>query len=258
MIYEHPLFVYLKPKMYSRKFFNWEYHKAAALLTPSQQALLQRIQALPLQRTTWTRTPILPPISPSNRKLLVLDLDETLGTGYEENYKKQKNKIEGFKYFRPHLSPFLDCCFSLFDVVVWTRSGLPYSLHKCVHPNLNMHKRLNMTREEFQRNRLLSGFSNCLAIFGSGAKDLIRLGRPMDQVLLIDDDPCHLHGQVRQQVLIKGFVEYKPDMEDTQLKDMIPFLERVAAAPTVQHELDVLIAVSDTTGEYVEDLEGFT
>jgi len=63
------------------------------------------------------------------RKLLVLDLDQTLIHATEERLDRDEDfkLFEYHVYKRPHLDEFLEFAFSTFDVGVWTSSGEQYA-----------------------------------------------------------------------------------------------------------------------------------
>lgn len=65
----------------------------------------------------------------SSRKLLILDLDETLIHASVEPFDREADFVafEYHVYKRPHLDVFLDYAFGAFDVGVWTSSGKDYA-----------------------------------------------------------------------------------------------------------------------------------
>ena len=67
-------------------------------------------------------------------------------------------------------------------------------------------------------------------------KGLYRVGREADQTLLIDDDKYNLSSNQRSMILISKWVG---DPKDEDLKLLMPVLEAVARADTVQDVMDV-------------------
>ena len=63
------------------------------------------------------------------RKLLILDLDETLIYATEEKLEHESDFIVGqyFVYQRPFIESFLDFCFENFEVAVWTTATKFYA-----------------------------------------------------------------------------------------------------------------------------------
>ena len=207
-----------------------------AELTTEAKSRLARWRALPTHVNSWDDDPIIGPQPPmlEGRKTLVLDLDETMGTGYcdsENGFPKEGR--------RPHYAAFLKCALNNFEVVVWTRSPSPYAEDKC--KTLGLYDRLC--------HPVITGWGDC---DGSGAKDLVRLGRPMDQVILLDDNGCNTSIQPRCHAKIP---EFMGEQYDVELKKAIPFLEAVANADTVQDVLDPFFAtyLGDDVLDQLED-----
>ena len=67
--------------------------------------------------------------SQSERKLIILDLDETLLYATVEELDRSADfRLEEYHvYLRPHLSEFLNLCVGRFDVAVWTASSQDYA-----------------------------------------------------------------------------------------------------------------------------------
>lgn len=64
-----------------------------------------------------------------SRKLLILDLDETLIHAREASLEREADfRVAQYHvYRRPHLDAFLEQCFRWFDVAVWTSSSPLYA-----------------------------------------------------------------------------------------------------------------------------------
>lgn len=76
----------------------------------------------------------------SQRKLLVLDLDETLIYATETSLDRDPDFAAGpySVYQRPFLTEFLDYCFARFDVGIWTTSTETYAeaiVDAIIHPD---------------------------------------------------------------------------------------------------------------------------
>jgi len=63
------------------------------------------------------------------RKLLVLDLDETLIYATDQPLSVPEGFRVGpyYVYLRPHLRRFLESCAVHFDIAVWTASSVDYA-----------------------------------------------------------------------------------------------------------------------------------
>jgi RNA polymerase II subunit A small phosphatase-like protein len=72
---------------------------------------------------------------PKQRKLIVLDLDETLVYATSERLSTPEAFTVGpyYAYLRPHLRPFLEFCIARFDTAVWTSSSADYANAVATH-----------------------------------------------------------------------------------------------------------------------------
>lgn len=198
-----------------------------AELDPAATSRLADITKFKLTYSDWKATPLLKKPVLEGKKLLVLDLDETLGTGWEP-WK-----------LRPHALEFMKVATERFDVVFWTRSPEWAATIKI--------KNLGFDVKDL-RHPLLAGWSS--EYLDGSTKDLKRLGHPMDQVLLVDDDKDHVTLQPRSVWKIPAWYGGKADATDA-LKVGVEILNRVADAPTVQHVLDPFLASSPEAHEYL-------
>eukprot|EP00746_Dinoflagellata_sp_MGD_P059576 gnl/MRDRNA2_/MRDRNA2_25403_c0_seq1.p1 gnl/MRDRNA2_/MRDRNA2_25403_c0~~gnl/MRDRNA2_/MRDRNA2_25403_c0_seq1.p1 ORF type:complete len:204 (-),score=27.29 gnl/MRDRNA2_/MRDRNA2_25403_c0_seq1:190-801(-) len=128
---------------------------------------------------------ILPALT-EQRLTLVLDLDETLAHCRPEPLASRRPDLivyfedtqsQGHVYLRPYVSFFLGTAARLFDVVVFTASSEAYADQ--VLDYLDPAKRISYRL--YRR--------HCTEIAGGFLKDLRLLGRPMDQVVLVDNSP---------------------------------------------------------------------
>jgi hypothetical protein len=194
-------------------------------------ARLKQIQALPLSYSTWDeKIPLLTKAPLKNQKTLVLDLDETLGSG--GNPWIHRNGAE----------EFMKTAFALYDVVIWA-GGLPPDVRtKDVEDQV---KSLGVFDK--LRHPILAVWTDwCL---NGDVKDLKLLGRPLDQVLLIDDDSRHVALQPRLQWKIKAWCGDSAD--DVLLSQGVPLLHAVAAAKTVQHVMDPFLASDPAAVQWI-------
>ncbi|KAI8849376.1 HAD-like domain-containing protein [Chytridium lagenaria] len=145
------------------------------------------------QERKWLLPPLLP--EDSGKKCLVLDLDETL---VHSSFKAVPNadfvipvEIDGQ---RPGVDVFLQRLGKQFEVVVFTAS-------------LSKHR---LFREA------------CLHHKGNYVKDLGQLGRDLKDVLILDNSPASYIFHPTNAVPISSWFN---DPNDTELLDLIPFLE---------------------------------
>ncbi|CAJ1427596.1 unnamed protein product [Effrenium voratum] len=132
-----------------------------------------------------------PPLLPPREVGLtvVLDLDETLSHCRLEQLEKkpdfcvqfEESKATGYVYVRPFAQLFLQVAARLFEVVVFTASSQGYADQ--VLDQLDPDRRCISARLYRQ---------HCVERGGAFLKDLRRLGRPMERVVLVDNSPVSL------------------------------------------------------------------
>ncbi|KAH3742600.1 carboxy-terminal domain RNA polymerase II polypeptide A small phosphatase 1 [Pelomyxa schiedti] len=166
------------------------------------------------------RTGLLKPQS-RKRKTLVLDLDETL---IRTSYEPIPNpdfvvKVEGQRAYvkkRPGVDRFLNTLKDKYELVLFTASAREYA-----EPVLNF----------LDVNRVFSARlyrDSCSLVGGMFVKDLSRLGRDLNQVILVDNSPVSYSLQPQNGLPISSFVG---DSEDNELFTLLPFLNTAANSP---------------------------
>ncbi|KAF7457495.1 NIF-domain-containing protein [Cryptosporidium felis] len=153
------------------------------------------------------------------KKTLVLDLDETL---IHSSFQPVRNasftiniEIDGEYYDvyvlkRPGVDKFLNIVTSLYEVVVFTAS-----LSKYANPLLDRLDPMNKCPYRLFR-------ENCTVEGNSYIKDLSKLGRPLKDIIIIDNSPISYILQPENAIPISSWFN---DENDTQLLDLIPLLE---------------------------------
>ncbi|KAF8594944.1 NIF-domain-containing protein [Ceratobasidium sp. AG-I] len=178
--------------------------------------------------------PLLPPQSARHfgRKCLVLDLDETLVHSSfklipQADYiipveiESQWHRVHVIK--RPNVDEFLEKMGELFEIVVFTAS-----LSKYVDPvldKLDAHKVIS--------HRLYR--ESCYIHKGNYIKDLSQLGRPLKEIILLDNSPASYIFQPNNSIPISSWFN---DPQDTELTDLCPFLFDLRAVDDVRAILD--------------------
>jgi Dullard-like phosphatase family protein len=177
---------------------------------------------------------ILPPqpAALAGRKTLVLDLDETLvhskfdpviGADFEIPIDLDGRKHIVYVLKRPHVDEFLREMGKHFEIVVFTAS-----LSKYANPLLD-----KLDKHGVVAGRLFR--EHCTFVDHCYIKDLSRLGRDIDQSLIIDNSPaCYAFQPLNAMPCSSWF----GDQNDTQLLQMIPWLQRLAKEDTVYRALD--------------------
>jgi len=173
---------------------------------------------------------LLQPQSPdvANQKTLVLDLDETL---VHSSFKPIPNpdfiipvEIEDqvhkvYVVKRPGVDQFLHKMGEKFEVVVFTAS-----LAKYADPVLDLLDTTKVVKARLFREA-------CSNYKGNYVKDLNRLGRELKNTVIIDNSPS---SYLFHQEYAIGCETWFDDENDTELMDMIPFLESMAKCDNVK------------------------
>jgi carboxy-terminal domain RNA polymerase II polypeptide A small phosphatase len=189
---------------------------------------------------TWFE-PCLGPAYPRDvgKKLLVLDLDETL---VHSSFKPVPSPdyiipvdIEGrivdvYVIKRPFVDHFLRAVGQRFEVVVFTAS-----LGKYADPLLDLLDRSNVVRWRLFREA-------CYPYEGSYVKDLQCLGRDLAHTIIVDNSPHSYVFQPENAVPIGTFID---DPEDRELLECLDMLLAVENAPDVRTQLGTVLARKD-------------
>ncbi|MBX7172829.1 MAG: HAD family hydrolase [Pyrinomonadaceae bacterium] len=165
------------------------------------------------------------------KKLLILDLDETLVYATEEKLERQEDFTVGeyFVYKRPHLQEFIEFCVENFGIAVWTSSSHNYAtkIVEEIFPNLTELKffwsRLRCTiryDEELQENY----FEKMMSKVRNRKYDLAK-------VIVVDDSPEKLRNSYGNLVRIKPFFG---DNEDNELQKLMVYLQRLRDAENIR------------------------
>ncbi|KAJ3584453.1 hypothetical protein NHX12_014948 [Muraenolepis orangiensis] len=173
--------------------------------------------------------PLLGPIKSkdSGKICVVLDLDETL---VHSSFKPVNNadfiipvEIDGtvhqvYVLKRPHVDEFLKRMGELFECVLFTAS-----LAKYADPVSDLLDKWGAFRSRLFR-------ESCVFHRGNYVKDLSRLGRDLDKVIIVDNSPASYVFHPDNAVPVASWFE---DMSDTELLDLLPFFERLSKVDNV-------------------------
>lgn len=221
---------------------------------PSQQQLdkVRQQQQQPPQQQQQSESEadgkLLPPQQPNfhGKPLLVLDLDETL---VHSSFKPvtipdlilpveiKGNLYQVYVKKRPHVEDFLKSVAEWWEVAIFTASVPEYAdplLDELDPDNTLVQHRL------FRQ--------HCTYTNGLYVKDLSRLNRPLDRVVIIDNSPTAYLFHPRNALPVTSWFD---DVTDTELLDLLPALEELALSSEVYPLLDEFMAVlrgGETTG----------
>ncbi|KAM9323270.1 CTD small phosphatase-like protein isoform 1-T1 [Pholidichthys leucotaenia] len=158
-------------------------------------------------------------ISDYGKKCVVIDLDETL---VHSSFKPISNadfivpvEIDGtvhqvYVLKRPHVDEFLQKMGELFECVLFTAS-----LAKYADPVADLLDQWGVFRARLFR-------ESCVFHRGNYVKDLSRLGRELNNVIIVDNSPASYIFHPENAVPVQSWFD---DMNDTELLDLLPFFE---------------------------------
>ncbi|XP_034740748.1 probable serine/threonine-protein kinase kinX isoform X1 [Etheostoma cragini] len=177
--------------------------------------------------------PLLPRIKSTDagKICVVIDLDETL---VHSSFKPVNNadfiipvEIDGtvhqvYVLKRPHVDEFLKRMGELFECVLFTAS-----LSKYADPVSDLLDKWGAFRSRLFR-------ESCVFHKGNYVKDLSRLGRDLNKVIIIDNSPASYVFHPDNAVPVASWFD---DMSDTELLDLIPFFERLSKVDDIYEVL---------------------
>lgn len=159
-----------------------------------------------------------------NRPLLILDLDETLIFATERPLAYSSDFRVGpyFVYRRPFLDQFLETVSAWYDLATWS-SGSPAYVSDLVDQVFPDREAL---RFAWASDRCTVRFHPELRDFYwiKDLKKVKRAGYRLERVLILDDTPSKLERQYGNLLPVRPFTG---DPADTELRDVLPFLERL-------------------------------
>ncbi|XP_076311820.1 carboxy-terminal domain RNA polymerase II polypeptide A small phosphatase 1-like isoform X1 [Tachypleus tridentatus] len=162
-----------------------------------------------------------------HKMCMVIDLDETL---VHSSFKPISNadfvvpvEIEGIVHQvyvrkRPYVDEFLKRMGELYECVLFTAS-----LAKYADPVADLLDKWGVFRSRLFR-------ESCVFFRSSYVKDLARLGRDLHKVVILDNSPASYIFHPDNAVPISCWFD---DVSDTELRDLIPSLERLSKMNSV-------------------------
>jgi len=185
----------------------------------------------------WRPNELLPPqtTKQKGKKCLILDLDETLVHSSFQSVDCDFEipvDIEGIVRTihvakRPHVDEFMKVCGELFEVVVFTASLAKYA--DPLLDLLDIHKVID--------HRLFR--ESCTQHNGTYVKDLFRIGRPLHQIIIIDNSPHSYSFNPQNAIPCESWFD---DRSDNELLLLLEILRRIAdpSVDDVIKELEAL------------------
>ena len=163
------------------------------------------------EKENFSLSPIPYITKPNSKKYsLVLDLDETL-IHFKVNHT---HNDEGVLKLRPGINTFLEVIKEYYEIILFTEASEAYT---------------ELIMEAFNKNNFFEYkfYRQHTIIIGQDfVKDLQRIGRPLDKIIIIDNIAQNFRMQKNNGILIKPF--YGEDQNDQALIDLIPILINIA------------------------------
>ncbi|KAF7803229.1 putative C-terminal domain small phosphatase [Senna tora] len=162
----------------------------------------------------------LPPLISPDRRTIFLDLDDTLIHSRADPPPERfdfvvRPRIDGqimnfYVLKRPGVDEFLESLAARFEVVVFTAALEEYA---------------SMVVDRIDRSRLISHRlyrDSCKEVEGKFVKDLSEMGRDLNRVVIVDDNPNSYANQPDNAIPIRPFVD---DLGDQELGKLRRFFE---------------------------------
>lgn len=162
-----------------------------------------------------------------HKKCMVIDLDETL---VHSSFKPIANadfivpvEIDGtvhqvYVLKRPHVDEFLKNMGELYECVLFTAS-----LAKYADPVADLLDKWNVFRARLFR-------ESCVYHRGNYVKDLNKLGRDLQKIVIVDNSPASYIFHPDNAVPVKSWFD---DTTDSELLDLIPLFEKLSKVDSV-------------------------
>lgn len=159
------------------------------------------------------------PFKHDTRPTLVLDLDQTLVYStfemprcYDFDIRVPGMGSVIYVKLRPHMARFIETIGASYEIVVFTAAKKEYAQRVVGEIDRNRHIKHILYRD------------SCTLFNGKYIKDLSRLGRPLSDVILVDDIPYSYKLQPRNGVHIPP---YTGEDNDDALLELMEFLRRL-------------------------------
>ena len=171
----------------------------------------------------------------SKKFSLVLDLDETLISLDRDNTKENKAILK----FRPGLLDFLTKMKKYYEIIVFTSATKEYAdqIEDVIEQN-----------EKYFEFRLYR--EHTLSFNNEFIKDISRIGRPLDKILIVDNMPQNYRMQKENGIGIKSF--FGEDEEDDALEYLGIILIKI-----INNFDDVREGISEYKNEIISNISGF-
>ncbi|SFP91595.1 carboxy-terminal domain RNA polymerase II polypeptide A small phosphatase [Variovorax sp. 770b2] len=169
-------------------------------------------------------------VTPKPRKLLVLDLDETLIHATESTLSHDEDfRVGPYRvHLRPHLADFLSSVLAQFKVGIWTASGESYASQvvERIFPNGALEFMWSSARCTTARDFTTGGYQTI-----KNLQKLKSKGYPLESIIAVDDTPAKYARSYGNLVTVREFLG---DRSDAELPLLAAYLAHLAEAPNVR------------------------
>ncbi|MBC3910673.1 NIF family HAD-type phosphatase [Undibacterium umbellatum] len=166
-----------------------------------------------------------------NKKLLILDLDETLiyATEQQLGHEADFQFFSYHVYLRPHVREFIAFCLEHFECAVWTSASEDYAAIIVRH----------LFGEEPPL-KFIWARQRCTRVFNPEYQDfewvknlqkVKRRGYRLEHIIMLDDTPKKLRRNYGNLVRINMF---EGDMQDRELKHVMLYLQELKLAENIR------------------------
>ena len=140
-----------------------------------------------------------------------MDLDETI-IHFKIN---QNNESEGVLRVRPGIFEFLETIGKYYEIIIFTAATQDYA---------------DLLIDAIEDNKIYFDYrlyrQHTIIIENDFVKDLTRLGRPIDKIIIVDNMPQNFRLQKENGINIRAF--WGEDPYDTALFELMPILVNIA------------------------------
>jgi TFIIF-interacting CTD phosphatase-like protein len=170
-----------------------------------------------------------------NKKLLILDLDETLVYASEAPLDTAAECFELARYWvykRPHLAEFIEFCLQHFKVAVWTSGNESYAAD-VVNELFNEPSELEFV---WSRARCTQHFDDYdfSHEWLKNLKKVKRRGYPLEQTIMVDNTPRKLLNNYGNLVRVRDFEGAACDTELLSLMHYLLTLKEVSNVRAIE------------------------
>ena len=141
---------------------------------------------------------------------LVLDLEETL-----VYFKANPSNNSGDLLIRPGIFDFLETLGNYYEIIIFTDAAQDFA---DLLINIIEENKIYFDYRLYRQHTIL--------IDNDYVKDITRIGRPIDKIIIVDNMPQNFRLQKENGINIKPF--WGDDPYDTTLNDLIPILVNIA------------------------------